>query len=207
MDPSPASQRDLTLLLLQDHGMMRLSELKKRGIHPPTLSRMVEKGTLIRPSRGLYQLAGADMELGHNLAELAKRVPKAVIALISALQYHEITLQNARSVWMAIGEKDRKPKIDYPPARFVRFGEKALTAGIERRHIEGVEVKIFDPAKTVVDCFRYRKSVGLDVAMEALRMALRSKKATPGQIATYAQELRIWGVLRPYLDIAAANDT
>lgn len=206
MEPSP-SQRDLTLQLLHSQGMMRLSELKRCGVHAPTLVRMVEEGTITRASRGLYQLADADMELGHNLAEIAKRVPKGVIALISALQYHEITLQNARTIWMAIGSKDRKPKIDYPPTRFVRFGDKALTVGIEKHRIDGVEVKIFDPAKSVVDCFRYRKSVGLDVAMEALRMALRSKKAAPSQIAAYAQELRIWSVLRPYLDIAATDDT
>lgn len=204
---APSHQRELTLQLLQDHGMMRLSELKMRGVHQPTLSRLVNEGSIVRPSRGLYQLADCDMDLSHDLAELAKRVPKGVIALISALQYHEITLQNARSVWMAIGSKDRKPKIDFPPTRFVRFGGKALTIGVDKRRIDGVDVKIFDPAKTVVDCFRYRKAVGLDVAMEALRMALRSKKATPGQIADYARELRIWTILRPYLDLAAAHET
>ena len=204
---APPHQRELTLQLLQDHGMMRLSELKTHGVHPPTLSRLVNEGSIVRPSRGLYQLADCDMDLGHDLAEVAKRVPKGVIALISALQYHEITLQNARSVWMAIGGKDRKPKIDYPPTRFVRFGGKALTIGVEKRRIDGVDVKIFDPAKTVVDCFRYRKSVGLDVAMEALRMALRAKKATPSQLAAYAGELRIWTILRPYLDLAATDDT
>ena len=201
------TQRDRTLHLLESHGIMRLSELKAHGIHPPTLTRLVDEGAIVRSSRGVYQLADANVELAHDLAEMAKRVPKGVICLISALQFHEITLQNARSVWMAIGERDRKPKMDYPPVRFVRFGAKALTAGVEEHRIDGVPVKIFNPAKSVVDCFRYRNTVGLAVAMEALRMALRSRKATPAAISDYAANLRIWSVIRPYLESAAADET
>ena len=199
------TQREQTLDLLQRHGVMRLSELRVHGIHPPTLSRLVEEGLVVRSSRGLYQLTDAEFEFHSGLAEMAKRVPKGVICLISALQYHEITLQEPRMVWMAIGEKDRKPKIDYPPARFVRFGAKALSAGVQLHRIQGVPVKIFDPAKTVVDCFRYRNTIGLDVALEGLRMALRSKKATPDAIAGYAGELRVWSVVRPYLESMAAD--
>ena len=201
------TQRDRTLHLLESHGIMRLTELKEHGIHPPTLTRLVDEGVIVRSSRGVYQRADANVELAHDLAGIAKRVPKGVICLISALQFHEITLQNARSVWMAIGERDRQPKIDYPPVRFVRFGAKALTAGVGEHRIDGVPVKIFNPAKSVVDCFRYRKAVGLSVAMEALRMALRSRKATPAAIAEYAATLRIWSVIRPYLESAAADDT
>jgi predicted transcriptional regulator of viral defense system len=204
---SSPSQKDRTLDLLERHGVMRLSELKRRGVHPPTLSRLVKEGLVSRSSRGIYQLANTEIEFHHSLAEMAKRVPKGVICLISALQYHEITLQNPRVVWMAIGEKDRKPKIDYPPVRFVRFGEKALTTGVQLHRIHGVPVKIFDAAKTVVDCFRYRNTVGLDVALEALRMALRNGKATAGTIARYAGDLRIGSVIRPYLESIAADDT
>jgi predicted transcriptional regulator of viral defense system len=201
------TQRDRTLVLLESHGIMRLTELKEHGIHPPTLTRLVDEGVIVRSSRGIYQRADASIDLAHDLAGMAKRVPKGVICLISALQFHEITLQNARSVWMAIGERNRQPKIDYPPVRFVRFGAKALTAGVEEHRIDGVPVKIFNPAKSVVDCFRYRKAVGLSVAMEALRMVLRSRKATPAAIADYAASLRIWSVIRPYLESAAADDT
>src|SRR4051794_445495 len=121
--PGHSTQRQKALGLLERHGIMRLSDLMGHGIHPPTLARLVEEGLVVRASRGLYERTDAEVELAHGLAEIAKRVPRGVICLISALQFHEITLQLARSVWVAIGEKDRKPRIDYPPARFLRFGK------------------------------------------------------------------------------------
>ena len=200
------SQRQTVLELLERHGIMRLSDLMAHGIYPPTLARLVNEGVVARPSRGLYELADAEVELTHSLAEMAKRVPRGVICLISAMQFHEITLQEPRSVWVAIGEKDRKPQLDYPPARFVRFGERALKSGVQTHIIGSVPVRIFNPAKTVVDSFRYRNTVGLNVALEALRMALRSRKATPDAIANYARDLRIWTVLRPYLESTVADE-
>ena len=206
MPSSAKNQQQQALKLLERHGMMRLSELMAHGIHPPTLARLVEKGEVVRPARGLYELADREIELAHSLAALAKRVPRGVICLISALQYHESTVQMPRSIWMAVGERDRIPRIDTPPARFVRFGGQALTLGVETHRIDSVPVKIFDPAKTVVDCFRFRNTVGLDVALEGLRMALQARKASPDAIAGYARKLRIWTVLRPYLESAAAHE-
>ena len=200
------TQRDLAVSLIEQHGIMRLSDLKDRGINQATLARLVEEGVLHRPSRGLYELAGADMEAAHSLAEVAKRVPKGVICLISALQFHEITLQVPHSVWIAIGSKDRKPAADYPPIRVVRFGKKALMLGLETHSIDAVPVRIFDPAKSIVDCFRFRSAVGLDVALEALRMGWRSRKAKPDDIVRYAQQLRIWSVVRPYLESVVADE-
>jgi len=202
----PRSQKKMALKLLERHGIMRLSDFMAHGIDPPTLARLVEQGVLTRPSRGLYELADAEVELNHSLAEIAKRVPRGVICLISALHFHQITLQMPSSVWVAIGAHDRKPRIDSPSIRFVRFGEGALTKGIKTHIIDSVPVRLFDPAKTVVDCFRYRRTVGLDVALEALRMALRSRKATPDAIARYARTLRIWSVLRPYLESTVADE-
>jgi len=200
------SQKDLARNLLERHGIMRLSELKARGIHAPTLSRLVEEGTVVRTSRGVYELANSELDIGHSLAEMAKRVPKGVVCLISALQFHEITLQNPRSIWMAIGEKDRKPRVGDVAARFARFGGKALTLGVETHTIDSVPVRIYDAAKTIVDCFRYRRTVGAEVALEALRMGLRSRKARPAKIAAYARDLRIWSVVRPYLESMAADE-
>src|SRR5262249_27569074 len=200
------NQKDRARHLLESRGIMRLSELKAHGIHPPTLSRLVQDGTIVRTSRGLYELADAEADIAHSLAEMAKRVPRGVICLISALQFHEITLQEPRSVWMAIGEKDRKPNIADTAARFVRFGSKALTLGVETHIVDFVPVRIFDPAKSVVDCFRYRRTVGMDVTLEALRMALRTRKARPAKIVEYAQKLRIWSIVRPYLESAAADE-
>jgi predicted transcriptional regulator of viral defense system len=121
-------------------------------------------------------------------------------------QFHEITLQSPRSIWVAFGNKDREPKVAHVSTRFVRFGSKAMSIGVGTHKIDSVDVRIFDPAKTVVDCFRFRRHLGLDVAMEALRLALRRGKATPDAIADTAKELRIWTVLRPYLESAAADD-
>ena len=205
-EPRQSTQRDLAVSLIERHGIMRLSDLKDHGVNPATLARLVEEGVLQKPSRGLYELFGADIEAAHNLAEVAKRVPKGVICMISALQFHEITLQLPRSVWIAIGSKDRKPALDYPPLRVVRFGEKALRLGVETHTIDSVPVRIFDPAKTIVDCFRFRNTVGLDVALEALRMGWRSRKAKPDDIVRYAQALRIWSVVRPYLESVVADE-
>ena len=200
-----APQRERALALLKKQGVMRHSALRAKGIYATTLARLVEDGSITRTARGLYELPNSSISLAHSLAEIAALVPNGVVCLISALQYHEITLQNPRSVWVAIGEKDRKPKIAHLPVRFVRFGKKALAIGVKAAAIDRVPVRIFTPAKTVVDCFRYRSTVGLDVALEALRMALRERKATPDSIADIAKKLRIWTVLAPYLESVVAH--
>ena len=200
------TQRDLAVNLIRRHGILRQSEMTNFGINPATLARLVEDGILHRPSRGLYELADAEIGISHSLAEVAKRVPNGVICLVSALQFHDITLQVPRIVWIAIGSKDRKSALKYPPTRVVRFNRKALALGAEIQIIDSVPVKIFDPAKSIVDSFRFRNAVGLDVALEALRMGWRSRKAKPDDIANYAQALRIWSVVRPYLESVVADD-
>jgi predicted transcriptional regulator of viral defense system len=205
-DHPQTTQQALAVSLIERHGIMRQSDLKSHGINSATLARLVEEGILHRPSRGLYELVGAEIEAAHALAEVQKRIPKGVICLISALQFHEITLQLPRNVWVAIGQKDRGPTIDYPPVRVVRFSGKALALGVETHLIDSVPVHIFNPAKSIVDSFRFRNSVGLDVALEALRMGWRSRKAKPDDIARYAQELRIWSVVRPYLESVVADE-
>ena len=199
------SQRDLTVVLLKKHGAMRRIELSDIGVHPETLARLVEEGLLTRVSRGLYQLTDADITAPHDLAEVAKLVPKGVICLVSALQFHELTLQTPSRVWLAIGPKARKPKIEYPPTRVVRFAKHALSLGVGIHTIDSVSVPVFNPAKTVVDCFRFRKHVGFDVALEGLHNVMRSGKAKPAEIVQYARDTRIWSVLRPYLETVVAD--
>ena len=201
------TQRDRALALLAKQGIMRLSDLTAAGVHAASLARLVDDGTVLRSGRGLYELADADVSLGHSLAQMAVRVPKGVVCLVSALAYHEITLQNPSSVWMAIGLKDRTPKITDRSMRIVHFGDAAMQTGIGSVMIDHVPVPIFTPAKTIVDCFRYRRIVGIDVALEALRLGVRSGKARPAAIADLAKQLRIWTVLRPYLESIAADDT
>lgn len=200
------SQRDLATKLLGQHGVMRLSDLRKHGVNPATLARMLDEGVLFKPSRGLYELADAEIEASHSLAEVAARVPKAVVCLTSALSFHEITLQLPRVIWIAIGSNGRKPTIDYPPIGVVYWGDKALTLGVNTHLVDSVPVQITSPARSIVDCFRFRNKVGLDVAMEALRMGWRSQKVMAGDLVNYAQTLRIWSVMRPYVESVVADE-
>jgi predicted transcriptional regulator of viral defense system len=180
--------------------MARLSELTRAGITAATVSRLEREGAVIRLGRGLYQLPDAPIDANHTLAEAAKLVPKAVICLVSALAFHDLTDRIPPRTWMAIGPKDWRPRIDRPPIQFVRFNPKALGSGIEQHVIEGVPVRIYGPAKTIVDLFRYRRRVGLNAAIEGMRAALRGRKTTPDEIARYAHEAGIWSALQPYLE-------
>jgi predicted transcriptional regulator of viral defense system len=153
----------------------------------------------------LYQLPDADVEGTHTLAEAAALVPKGIVCLTSALQFHELTLQMPSAVWMAIERSAWRPKIDYPPIRFVRFSGLSLTAGVERHRIEGVIVSITDQARTIVDCFRYRSKVGVDVAIEGLREGFRRRRYTADDLWRYAREARIWSVMRPYVEMAVSD--
>jgi predicted transcriptional regulator of viral defense system len=213
MISAPKSQQDRAISLLKQQGMARLSELREAGVTAATVSRMKEKGLVLQLSRGLYQLPDAAFDTHHALAEAGKLVPKGVVCLTSALAFHGLTDTIPSRVWMAIGAKDRRPRAETPPLQFVRFGPKVLTTGIKEHVIEGVRVRIYNPAKTVVDLFRYRrsagkryqKSPGLNLALEGLREALRQRKATPAEIARYANEAGIWKVAQPYLEAMTAN--
>lgn len=213
MDFRSASQQDRALSLLRRQGMVRLSEFTRAGITAATVARMKEKGLVLQLGRGLYQSPDASLEADHSLAEASKLVPRGIICLVSALAFHGLTDTIPSRVWMAIGPKDRQPGITRPPMQFVRFGIKVLGVGIEEHDIEGVTVRIYNPAKTVVDMFRYRvsagrryqRSPGLNLALEGLRKALRQRKATPSEIAGYATDAGVWNVIEPYLQAMTAN--
>ncbi len=186
---------------------MRGIELNNAGIHSETLARMVSDQTVIRVTRGLYQLADAEVSTWHDLAQITKRVPNGVICLVTALQFHDLTLQMPGHIWLAIDSKARKPKINYPPpVRIVRFGTRFLSLGVQTHYIDGVLVSISDPAKAVVDCFRFRQQISLDVALESLHTVIRTGKAKPAQIINYSRESRIWPFIRPYLQTVVAID-
>ena len=198
-------QKDRVLGLLRERGMVRLRELTAAGVHGETVARLERAGHVVRLARGLYQLPDLDHEAEHSLAEAAKLVPKGVVCLVSALQYHHLTVQLPPFIWMAIDRATRKPKVDHPPIRFVRFGGRSLAMGVETHVIERVDVRVYDPAKTVVDCFRYRNKMGMDVALEGLREAIRQRRARPDDIARYARACRAWTVIKPYLESALAD--
>jgi len=185
--------------------MLRLRDFVAEGVGPETLSRLVREEAVAHPARGLYQLPDARIEAAQSLAEAAVLVPKGVICLISALQYHELTLQMSAAVWMAIERTAWRPKIDFPRIRFVRFTGSDLTDGVVRHLIEGVDVPITSPARTIVDCFRYRGKIGLDVAMEGLREGLRRRRCTPDELWRYARKARAWSVMRPYVEALASD--
>jgi hypothetical protein len=204
---SANAQRVRALDLLKSRGMLRQKDFIAEGIGPETLARLVREAAVVRPARGLYQLPDTPIEAAHMLAEAAVLVPKGVVCLTSALQYHELTLQMPSAVWMAIERTAWRPKIDYPRIRFVRFTGSALTEGVERHRVENIEVPITDPARTIVDCFRYRAKVGLDVAMEGLREGLRRRRCKPDDLWRYARKARVWSVMRPYVEAMAADAT
>ena len=199
------SQRQRALVFLKTKGMARLSELMSQGVTAATVSRLETEGAIVRLARGLYQRPDASIDAHHSLAEAAKLVPKGVICLTSALAYHDLTDQIPAKVWIAIGPKDWRPKLLYPPARFARFPSNHLRTGIERHVIDGVDVPIFGIAKTIADLFRYRRIVGINVALEGLREALRKRKATPGQIARYASDARVWKIMEPYVNALTSD--
>jgi len=200
------AQRIRAIDLLKARGLLRLKDFVAEGIGPETLSRLVRETAVVHPARGLYQLADTQVDAAHALAEAAILVPKGIVCLTSALQFHELTLQMPSAVWMAIERTAWRPKIDYPRIRFVRFAGPALTEGIAPHRIEGVEVPITNPARTIVDCFRYRAKVGLDVAMEGLREGLRSRRCTPDELWRHARTARAWSVMRPYVEAMASDD-
>ena len=201
----PRSQRELARTALKTQGIMRLIELREAGVTAATMSRMERTGEVIRMSRGVYQLSDADLDPNHSLAEAAKRVPKGVVCLVSALAFHGLTDQLSPKVWMAIGPKDWAPQRSGAGIRIVRFTDPLLGESIETHAIEGVSTKVFGVAKTVADCFRHRGKIGLTVAIEGLQEALKQRKATPAEIARQAEKGGVSTVIRPYLEALTAN--
>lgn len=197
--PVTATQRSQALALLKRRGMIRLSEFGEAGITATTVSRMEQAGEVVRIARGLYQLPDAALDPQQSLAEAARLVPKGVICLASALAYHGLTDQMPPKVWIAIGRKDWRPRVSYPPIRVARFSDELLQRGVEHTKIAGTPVPVFGVAKTVADVFRYRRTVGDALAIEGLRQALRQRKATPAEIAREASVAGFWPAMEPYV--------
>jgi len=199
------SQKAKLRSLLDARSMMRAQDLREAGISAQTIARAVESGEIERISRGVYQKQGAEIEENQILAEAVMRVPKGVIALVSALAFHELTDQMPRRVWMAIGASDWAPVQSYPPLRMVRFTEPYLRQGIEHHTIAGVQVPIYSIPKTLADLFRNPKLVDRSVAVEGLRAALQQRKATPSAIAQGAKAGGAWKMMQPYLEALTSD--
>lgn len=189
-----------TLKLAEQRGVLRARDLRDQAIPAVILSRLVDSGQLTRISRGLYTLPTRTPSEQHQLAEVAARSPTAVYCLLTALRFHGITTQNPHELWIALPNKSRSPRIEYPPLRTVRYSGDALTQGIEVHTVDGVTVKVYSIAKTIADCFKFRNKIGLDVALEALREARQGKRATSEDLWRFAKICRVANVMRPYLE-------
>ena len=188
------------LKIVRKKGMLRPRDLDQYGIPRVYLSRLCERGLLQRLDRGLYVLPGVEVTEHHTLAEACKRIPNGVLCLLSALRFHQLTTQAPFEIWIALKGTTWQPQIGRPKIRFVRFSGSAFETGIEQHMIEGVSVKVYNPAKTVADCFKYRNKIGLDVALEALRECRRERKCTNDELWEYAKVCRVTKVMKPYME-------
>ena len=192
--------KDRALTIARERGIARARDFDAAGVPRAYLGRLLDESLLVRTGRGLYQLADTEWSESHSLAEAARAVPHGVICLLSALRYHELTTQLPHQIWMLIGHKKWAPKNPPVSLRIIRATGKALMAGVDRHTIEQVDVPITNPAKTAADCFKYRSQVGLDVAIEALRACIRSRRATVDDLWRFATIDRVQNVMRPYIE-------
>lgn len=180
-------------------GVLRSRDFVSLGVPRAACAELLSEGVLYRSGRGLYGLTSREVSEHRSLAEVSARVPNGVICLLSALAFHEITTQNPPSVWLAVDRKARYPRVDYPPIEVVRFSGPGLVEGVEPHAIEGVSVKITNVARTVVDCFKYRNKLGLDIALEALTDAWALKRLNLDEVSHFASLARMENVMKPYL--------
>jgi predicted transcriptional regulator of viral defense system len=197
MNRAPTKSKKL-IELVQGTGLIRPRDLARHGIKRSQVQRLCDDGLLVRAGRGIYYSAEADLTEHHTLAEACKRVPHGVICLASALHFHNLTTQNPWQIWLMIETGRRVPQVDYPPLRVFQAKRGTLYVGTEEHVIEGVLVRVTSPARTVVDCFKYRNKIGLDVALEALAECLRERRCSRDEIQFYARIGRVENVMRPY---------
>ncbi len=188
------------ITLAQTKGLLHTRDVAKEGIPRQYLKIACERRALERLGRGLYSIPNQLIGENISLAEVCTVAPRGVICLLSALRFHNLTTQLPSDVWLAIGQKDRRPKIETVAVRVFRFSQASLTSGVEIHTMHGVEIKVFSPAKTVADCFKYRNKIGLDVSIESLRDCLRLRKATVDELIKQSRICRVEKVMKPYLE-------
>ena len=194
------SNEDAIFNLFDEMSVIRVRDVINAGIHPETLRRMRRRGSVVRVSRGLYVKAGATPTPHQALIEVLKKSPRGVACLLTALRFHEVGTQSPREVWIALPRGSRVPKMPYPRLRTFRFSGIAYTSGIQVHRVGGIELRVYNVAKTIADCFKYRNKIGTNIAVEALRDALRDKKCTPDELWRYATICRVTRIIQPYLE-------
>ncbi|MFZ2096439.1 MAG: type IV toxin-antitoxin system AbiEi family antitoxin domain-containing protein [Anaerolineales bacterium] len=192
---------DHAIRIFENHnGFLHTQQAIRFGIAPRTLYQMRDSGTILRESRGLYRLASADLSSNLDLVQVAMKIPKGVICLISALSFQNLTTQIPHQVYVALPNYSEKPRLEYPPIRIFWLSQKAYSAGIEDHNLNGIIVKIYRIEKTVADCFKFRNKIGLDVALEALREYRKSVAFNIETLLNYARIDRVERVIKPYLE-------
>lgn len=197
---SQTTQAQRILELARAKGTFRAVDADKIGIPRIVISRLNAEGKLERVGRGVYRLANTILPEHEDLVLIAARVPRAVFCLLTALQFHELTTQLPRQVWIAMPRGSHQPKIDYPPLRMIQVSGDAYSAGVEVHEFDNVEIRVYGIAKTIADCFKHRNKIGIDVALEALKDVRNQNRVSVDEIWKYAQICRVSNVMRPYLE-------
>ncbi|MCW5657125.1 MAG: type IV toxin-antitoxin system AbiEi family antitoxin domain-containing protein [Burkholderiaceae bacterium] len=204
MPSTAATQEARVLRLAKSRKLLRARDLAAHGLPTIALTRLVQTGKLERLARGMYGLPGVAVSEHRSLAEVALRVPKGVICLLSALRMHDIGTQAPFEIWLAIPYRAAAPQLAQQQLRIVRMSDRALADGVQRIKVDGVTVPVFSAAKTVVDAFRFRNKIGLDVAIEALRDGWSKRKFTMDELWRHVQSGRMTSVMRPYVEAITA---
>lgn len=194
-----ATEKEASRIFRKHGGTLRTSEILRLGVHPRTLYQLRDRGQVVQLSRGVYRLAGLPPLENSDLAAAAMRVPDGVICLISALSLHKITTEIPHEVYLAIPTGKEKPKMDFPPTRVFHFSRETYSAGVEKHQMDGHKIKVYSMEKTVADCFKFRNRIGLEVALEALRLCIR-KGGSRRKIVDFSRICRVGKVIRPYLE-------
>ncbi|MBP7637133.1 MAG: type IV toxin-antitoxin system AbiEi family antitoxin domain-containing protein [Kiritimatiellae bacterium] len=184
----------------RDYGTFTPSEAQRHGISTRTLYRMLQSGKVTRLSRGVYQMTDAPDAGSTDYAVIAKRVPNGVVCLLSALYHHDLTTEIPHTIYLAVTRDARVPRLDYPRVRVFRMSSASFTPGIENKVIGGIETRIYSQEKTIADCFKFRNSIGLDVAVEALKNYMARRGRNPDRVLEMAKVCRVEKVMRPYLE-------
>jgi predicted transcriptional regulator of viral defense system len=205
MDTSETSQIELTAsaLFRERGGMLKTGQALALGIHPRTLYSMRDSGVLERISRGVYRLADLSPLSNPDLVSVGTRIPQGVICLISALALHRLTREIPHYVYVALPRGFEPPRLEHPPLRVFWLTDPVYRAGVETRLVDGVSLRVYGPAKTIADCFKYRNKIGIGVAVEALRALRETGRLDSDEILRFARICRVETVIRPYLQALA----
>lgn len=197
---SEKAKRKAEEIFRKHGGMLATREAISSGIHPRTLYAMRDEGVVERVSRGLFRLSSLPPLSNPDLVTVSARIPKCVICLISALAFHQLTVEIPHEIYIALEPGTEKPRIDYPPVRIFWFSGKAYSEGIETHNLDGVKVPIYGPAKTIADCFKFRNKIGLDVALDALKSYHNRSDFNLRELLKYARIRKVEKIMTPYLE-------